>query len=72
MTSSNTISIEYEDHEGVMFRVPSSTTNEKYLVNVFFDDRGWYCGCDGWYYHHKPCKHIKQCQALLDMEGEES
>lgn len=53
------------DSEGVMWEVESSQKNIYYIVNVFFDERGWYCNCPDHYYRKHDCKHIRYCKEVL-------
>ena len=63
---SNSIQIILNDDEGVMFKVNSSTRDIEYLVNVFYDGRGWYCGCEDHHFRKHDCKHIRACQELIN------
>lgn len=65
--------IKFGDKEGIEFEVPSSSSDEKYMVTWDFDN-GWMCDCKGCLLGKHMCKHILACidfmrfitMALLD------
>ena len=61
---SSNITISFGDKEGIQFEVPSSSSNEKYLVTWDFDN-GWFCDCKGCMLGHHLCKHILACMDYM-------
>ena len=66
MTPSKPIRLGWMNEEGMFFKVPSTTTDDKYTVHIWFNDPDykWICNCLGNKYGHK-CKHIKRCENIL-------
>ena len=63
--SNSHIQIICDDEQGMMFKIPSSTRNHNYIVNVFYDGRGWWCGCEDHYFRKHECKHIRLAKTII-------
>ena len=58
------IFILFADKEGITFEVPSSSSDEKYMVTWDFDN-GWLCDCKGCLLGNHLCKHIMACMDFM-------